>query len=137
MGLPIKCWALCTFPFIFQAVVYLKYCLFMTHICTLAHLSYTHIGQANSTVVGPDQIISQEQDSFLGISAHFLFDSAKNEPFLTLAISLPYPESTLSTQVCYQLNCLNTQKEVTRKQQPSPRGPAVSVYFCILSSHRF
>lgn len=110
---------------------------FMTHLFTLASLSYTHIRQANSTVGGPDQIISQEQDSFLGICAHFLFNSAKNELFLTLAISLLYPESTLSIQVGYKLNCLNTQKEVTRKQQLSPRGPLVSVYFCILSSHRF
>lgn len=111
--------------------------IFMNHLCTLAPLIYTHTGQANSTAGGPDQTISQEQVSFLGICAHFLFDSVKNETFLTLAISLPYPESTLSTQVCYKLNCFNTQKEVTRKQQPSPRGPVVSVLFCILSSHDF
>lgn len=133
VGTALECCVLCAIPFILQD---LEYCLF--HDPSIhTSLSYTHIRQANSTVGGPDQIISQEQDSFLGICAHFLFNSAKNELFFTLAISLLHPESTLSMQVGYKLNCLNTQKEVTRKQQLSPRGPLVSVYFCILSSHRF
>lgn len=64
---------------------------------------------------GSVQIMSQEQDSFLGICAHFLFDNAKNEPFLTVAISLSYPETTLSIQACYRLNCFNTRKKAGSK----------------------
>ncbi len=67
--------------------------------------------------------MTQEQDSFLGICAHFLFDNTKNEPFLTVAISLSYPETTLSIQACYRLNCFNPPPPHLKGKKGGVRGP--------------